>query len=394
MPHQRLSRFLLLPELKLTQIERVSQKTFHYHVIKSSDFEVCPRCATISRRVHDKVRVCISHAPIRGKRMRLMITKRRFRCPKCKGVFTEPVQGIKKGFRTSEKFRRSIFLACKRFTDLSLVQSDFNCSSGLVYKICYEQLELELRKKRCPWPKTVGIDEHSFCRSKKHIGREFATIFVDFNNRRPKEVLLGKNQAEFPPQLEHIQGRENVSHVVMDLSRPYHSFVRDYFPNARIVADRFHVTRLFNVIVNKYRLQAFGDRRTLKIRTLLLKNSHKIDRHLRFEIQERLKEYPELYESYQFKEWMMRFYRIKGTMHATRVFNKMLDMMAYSKLPEIQTLRRTLRQWREEILRYFETRLTNGRTEGFNRKAKLIQRLAYGFRSFAHYRLKLLCTCH
>ena len=47
----------------------------------------------------------------------------------------------------------------------------------------------------------------------------------------------------------------------------------------------------------------------------------------------------------------------------------------------------------KEILNYFSTRLTNGRTEGYNRKAKLIQRCAYGFRNFENYRLKLLYMC-
>ena len=39
-----------------------------------------------------------------------------------------------------------------------------------------------------------------------------------------------------------------------------------------------------------------------------------------------------------------------------------------------------------KILNYFSTGgLNNGRTEGYNRKAKLIQRSAYGFRSFKNY---------
>jgi len=40
--------------------------------------------------------------------------------------------------------------------------------------------------------------------------------------------------------------------------------------------------------------------------------------------------------------------------------------MALSKLPEIKTLRKTLVKWRQEILNYFRTRITNARTEGFN----------------------------
>ena len=49
--------------------------------------------------------------------------------------------------------------------------------------------------------------------------------------------------------------------------------------------------------------------------------------------------------------------------------------MAYSALPEVLTLRRTLMRWRREILAYFVCRLTNARTEGFNGKAKLVKGL-------------------
>lgn len=71
----------------------------------------------------------------------------------------------------------------------------------------------------------------------------------------------------------------------------------------------------------------------------------------------------------------------------------MTDRMACSELPEVLTLRRTLMRWRFEILTYFASGLTNGRTEGFNNKAKVVKRRAYGYRSFSNYRLRLLNAC-
>lgn len=69
------------------------------------------------------------------------------------------------------------------------------------------------------------------------------------------------------------------------------------------------------------------------------------------------------------------------------------DDMALSKIPEVQRMRRTLQKWREYILNFFDNRLTNGRTEGFNRKAKGIQRNAYGYRNIENYRKRLLYIC-
>ena len=41
-------------------------------------------------------------------------------------------------------------------------------------------------------------------------------------------------------------------------------------------------------------------------------------------------------------------------------------------------IRTTLYRWQRGVLAYFLCRLTNARTEGFNGKAKLVIRRAYG----------------
>jgi transposase len=43
-----------------------------------------------------------------------------------------------------------------------------------------------------------------------------------------------------------LPGKENVRVIVMDLSETYRAIARKYFPNAMIVADRFHVVRMVN----------------------------------------------------------------------------------------------------------------------------------------------------
>ena len=122
-------------------------------------------------------------------------------------------------------------------------------------------------------------------------------------------------------------------------------------------------------------------------------SSHKLDYSKRTALKDFLWKHPELYEIYEWKERLHRFYRIRGYHKAAMAFRKMLDEMSYSNLKEIKTLRKTLMKWKEEILNYFLTGLTNGRTEGYNLKAKLIKRLAYGFKNFKHYRLRLLSAC-
>jgi transposase len=56
-------------------------------------------------------------------------------------------------------------------------------------------------------------------------------------------------------------------------------------------------------------------------------------------------------------------------------------------------LAKTLTDWIEEIARMWRFSRNNGITEGFHRKMKLIQRRAYGFRSFTNYRLRVIAQC-
>jgi transposase len=101
----------------------------------------------------------------------------------------------------------------------------------------------------------------------------------------------------------------------------------------------------------------------------------------------------ELRAIYEAKEALHAVYRTRGYDRAHHALTAQTDRLADSVVPELQTFRRTLIRWRREILEYFRTGLTNARTEGFNNKAKVVKKRAYGYRSFANYRLRLVNAC-
>jgi hypothetical protein len=60
-------------------------------------------------------------------------------------------------------------------------------------------------------------------------------------------------------------------------------------------------------------------------------------------------------------------------------------------IPEIKRLGKTLKQWREPFLAYFNTgRASNGGTEAINGLIELHRRVARGFRNRESYRLRML----
>lgn len=393
-PEEKLIKNLFLPELKfIKQIGKKDSSTRILLTEKVSDFEVCPKCASKSKTIYDHVVVTIRDTPLRRNNIILKIKKRRFYCKNCKSVFREPVHGIFKGFRTTQRYRHHVMWNCTQFSNLKRVAHVCSCSEWLVYKCHYEQLELERRKFQSDWPKTVGIDEHSFMR--KFGRKDFATVFVDYSNRKVREVIQGRTPADIleSEDILKIKGRENVKNVVIDLSSGFKLAAQTLFPQAVITADKFHVIKLLFPAIMKYKKEVTATARNKAFKRLLLKNGFRLNHHEVHVLRSILHFYPELKDLYTAKEAVHALYRCRGYNTAKRSFTKFTNWLAYSKVPELQTFRRTLMKWREEILNYFKTRVTNARTEGFNRKAKLIQRNAYGFKNFQNYRLKILYSC-
>ena len=218
---------------------------------KASAFEVCPKCATPSSSVYDRRWVRLKDDPLRTRQTILWVRKRRFSCRTCKKPFTEPVDGVRKGYRTTERYRRRLLWACEHFSDLKSVRRTYNCSSGLLHRVLYEQLELKRRTRLYPWPAKIGIDEHLFKHDFRLAQRRFVTMIVDHKNKRLMELVEGKTAPELRAALEYITGRENVRWVSLDMSDSYRSFVRSFFPNAQLVADKFHVLRLITPAIHR-----------------------------------------------------------------------------------------------------------------------------------------------
>jgi len=387
-----ISRFFLSPELKFISSKRY--KNGHlWEVIKiRQPHEICPKCATPSHTRYGRAKSLVREATIQDTPLWLLIHKHRYYCEACKKPFTEPVEGIFPRRRTTQRFRKSLMKACSNYTDLSRVKTEQRCSNGLIYNVFYEQAEVKLRERKgAHWPKKIGLDEHFFSRRKGFT--EFATVITNLKKGKLFEVVHGKDKKSLLAQLRHIPGREKVKVVAIDMSSSYKSFVKEFFPNAKIVADKFHVLRLPTGSIIKERKEIHGHRKNLRTRRLLLKNRKDLDYEARCEIDQYLKKYPALNELYRAKEKLHEFYRSKGFHRAVKSFRRLIERLEESSLPQLQKLKRTLLKWKNEILLYFELRVTNALSEAINSQAKKLQQRACGYKSFKNYRLRLLSAC-
>jgi len=57
---------------------------------------------------------------------------------------------------------------------------------------------------------------------------------------------------------------------------------------------------------------------------------------------------------------------------------------------EVRSLGRTIARWRDHIVAWHRAFVSNGPTEAVNNLIKRIKRIGFGFRSFNHYRIRVL----
>lgn len=187
--------------------------------------------------------------------------------------------------------------------------------------------------------------------------------------------------------------------VCIDLSSTYRALIKRYFPNAKIVADRFHVIRLMlHQCIQTYQEIDPKMKNQRGLLAALRTNPDNLTAERLKRRDEYLKQHPAIQAIYQFKRKLHRIL-MKKTMQAWRckkiipVFLRMVAALKESPFKRLATLGKTLHEWQDEVVRMWRFSKSNGITEGFHRKMKLIQRRAYGFRNFENYRLRVKVLC-
>ena len=95
------------------------------------------------------------------------------------------------------------------------------------------------------------------------------------------------------------------------------------------------------------------------------------------------------------KEWFYRICQNPKYTEQRKEFFEWISTAEQSQLPEFEACANTYRHWSKEILNAFKYgHITNGPTEGFNNKIKVLKRTSYGIRNFKRFRTRILLTTH
>ena len=193
-----------------------------------------------------------------------------------------------------------------------------------------------------------------------------------------------------------LSGIDRVQVVVMDLSETYRSIDRRYFPQATIVADRFHVLRLANQhFLKVWQLHDPEGRKNRGLLSLMRRHQWRLSVDQRANLRRYLRQYPVLKAMYAAKQRLSRYLLLKtlNAKNARRALPGLLRLIEQLANSPLRTLAQTLNSWLEPIVAMWRFTKSTGITEGFHNKMEMMTRRAYGFRNFENYRLRVLTHC-
>jgi transposase len=203
---------------------------------------VCPGCGGEELRSKGRYQRTVRHESWGMRHVFLILEARKWLCRACGRGFRQQFPGILKWQRATELCRKMIFF--RHWDGISrrrLAQREGIGSATIERWFQHVLKRLAAERTNALCPAVLGIDEHFFSRR-----QGYATTFCDLKNHRVYDVVLGRSEASLEAYFQALEGKHSVRVVCIDLASVYRALIRKHFPNALIVADRFHVIRLVN----------------------------------------------------------------------------------------------------------------------------------------------------
>ena len=381
----------------------------------TTEYPVCPHC-------HSNENVSVSEKYVRiihdvqywGARCTLRLESRYFFCSECRKKFATPFESIEGRAGVTKRLAKKLQTKSVDLVPFLYLADEFGIDDKTVHNVVAPYLKEQMANLKVNLPTVIGMDEdhlHVLTGQKKDmcfvLTNPVTVEILDILESRKKETLE-KYFSQFP-----LEKRLEVKAVTMDMWQVYRDVAYKYFPNAKVVADRFHVQKNVNkamndtrkIIFKKIKQEAEEDpikkQKILEtainfktLRILMLKNLESLNDDQYQDLMNWLSDYNELFIAYNLKEiWRNKIYKAKSRKEAIAEYEAWKE-----RIPEEETFDpfrelvvNSVDNWYSEVFNYFDFdgALTNNPTESLNQIIKRNMRIGNGY-SFEMLRAKAI----
>lgn len=324
----------------------------------------------------------------------LVVPRFRIDCPYC-GVKTEPLDWIVPNCTYTCRLASAVAQACREVRSLSAIAAFFRLSWDTVKRIDKMALQSDLEPPDFTGVKRLGLDEFALRK-----GHRYATAFVDLDTGRPLWFCLGRDGKSVRTVFQDVFGPEvcaNIEVVSMDMWEPYELAVKDYMPNAKIVWDKFHIIKNYvRDVLNRVRIdeakkhQSKEEREQWKgSKWIVLKNPENLRDDEPARLKQLLNANAALAKVYVMAEILKQCWDFTNQQEARKWFNGWYGDAVKSGVKPLAEFARKLKSRLPGILAHCKYPVNNGLLEGLNNWIKVIKRIAFGFRDFDYFFLKI-----
>ena len=227
-------------------------------------------------------------------------------------------------------------------------------------------------------PDWLGIDE-------TRIDRQMRCVLTDVYERVPIDMLADRDKRTLAGWLHKFDDRSHVLGLAIDMWRPYFDVAKAMFPGLPVVIDKFHVVRMANNGLDKTRIRLGKEEskavklQWLRSKILLLKRSSNLTEKQKSTLQTWLDNEPNIAAAYWLKESFYDIYELRDREEAAKALAAWRTSVPSGMKADFKELLSATKNWRDEILNYFDHPITNGYTEAVNGTAKVINRAGRGY---------------
>ena len=375
------SVLLNLDGISVKHIEQKNDKYFIY-ADTISEITLCKKCNTELKAKNTYERT-IKDLPAFGKNVILKIKIIEYHCPNC-GNIHKPIL----------PFADSHSHYTKRFIN-AVVNESLNSSDSIaarlynVSKTTVNNMRKSFRMyltNRC-LPEVIGLDE-------VHINNLKLPIIIDCISGTIKglyENVTPKLEDDF---FKKNKNNKSVKVFVIDFNRKYKELIRDYFPSAIIVLDKFHVINEFNSAIREDYIHIrenaktqFEHNFTKGKSVLILKKTSNLTAKDKEQLNAVFSILPAAKKLFTICNSFNKMYSCKDRKTAEKVYSDIINNIS----PEFTKLNKVIRKFEKyhnEIFNYFDYKYTNGKTEAKNNIVKKIYSFSNGC-SFENLRKKV-----
>ena len=356
---------------------------------------VCGRCGK-KRRGYDKLAAReFAFVPLWGMLVSFVYEMRRVDCPQC-GVVVEMVPWATGKSPTTHAY--AWFLASwARVLSWKETARRFRTTWDVVFRAVEHAVRWGLEHRSLEGIRSIGVDELSW---KKHHKYLTLVYQLDHGCRRLLHIAPNRRLESFHSFFDMLGEKRTkaIAFVASDMWRAFRNVVQARCGDALHVLDRFHVMQLMSKAVDKTRrdevrtLRAAGRQPVLtKTRWLLLKRPKNLRRDERGRLRELVAINLRSVRAYLLKEHFQHFWSYRSVAGATRFLDGWTRLAMRSRIEPMKRFARALRKHLRELQNWFRARgaFAAGATEGFNNKARITTRKAYGFRTYKHAEIAL-----